>query len=162
MKQMTLFDTSLPPEPAPRKPASYDCQLIARIPMVSEATGPQMRSARDLADYCSDVRNLSRESFHVITLDQKNRAIDRHLVSIGTLTGAPVHPREAYRAALLDSAAAVAFVHNHPSGCPEPSRDDREITARLVEAGRLLGVRVLDHVILGSQGHFSFVEEGLM
>ena len=60
------------------------------------------------------------------------------------------------------AAAAVAFVHNHPSGNPDPSRDDREITARLVEAAKLLGIRVLDHVILGRNGYFSFVEEGLM
>ena len=78
------------------------------------------------------------------------------------MTGALVHPREVFKPALADGAAAVAFVHNHPSGSPDPSKDDREITVRLLEAGKLLGIRVLDHVIVGRSGHFSFVEEGLI
>jgi len=141
---------------------SYSCQLVLRQQSVREACGPPLKCGHDVAELCSASRSLDKETFFVASLDQKNRVIDVHLVSLGTLTGAPVHPREVYRPALADGAAAVAFVHNHPSGSPEPSRDDREITARLLEAGKLLGIRVLDHVIVGRDSHFSFVEEGLM
>ena len=134
---------------------------------VKEATGRQYRSGLSFYEDCEDMSRLDRESFAVITLDQKDRRIDRHLISIGTLTAALVHPREVFRPALADNAAAVAFVHNHPSGDPAPSRDDREITARLLECAKLLGFRVLDHVIIGrpAEGRnafFSFVEEGLI
>jgi DNA repair protein RadC len=140
----------------------YDCRVVARLPRVREATGPSLRTGDEVATLCKDLADLAQESFHVLTLDQKHRVIVRHLVSLGSLTESLVHPREVYRAALLDSAAAVVFVHNHPSGDPKPSRDDIEITARLVEAGRLLGIRVLDHVIIGRGAHFSFAESGML
>jgi DNA repair protein RadC len=108
------------------------------------------------------LENLAQEAFLAVSLNQKNSIMDMHLVSLGTLTGSLVHPREVFRPILLDGAAAVGFVHNHPSGNPDPSRDDREITARLIECAKLLGIRVLDHVIIGRNGYFSFSEEGLI
>jgi len=150
-----------------RKHYSFTAKMPALPDKVAEADD-QMKSGADFARLCSDLQNCAQESFHVITLTHKHCVIDRHMVSLGTLTGAPVHPREVYRAALLDCAAAVAFVHNHPSGDTVPSRDDREITARLIEAGRILGIRVLDHVIVGrpkgdgDKGYFSFVDGGLL
>ena len=102
-----------------------------------------------------------REHFVGLYLDQKNRAIAIHEISTGTLTQSHVHPREAFRPALLLPCAAVIFAHNHPSGDPTPSRDDSQITERLVEAGRILGIRVLDHVIVGSEGSsYSFKKMG--
>jgi DNA repair protein RadC len=95
-------------------------------------------------------------------MTQKNDVIDRHMISLGTLTASLVHPREVYRPALQDGAAAVAFVHNHPSGDPTPSPEDRALTKRLADAGALLGIRVLDHVIVGRERFYSFVDEGLL
>ena len=101
-----------------------------------------------------------KESFWALTLDQKHKIIDCHRISEGTLSMVPVHPREAFLPAVRDSAAAVIFVHNHPSGDPAPSRDDRDLTHRLSECGHFLGIRVLDHLIVGSEGHYSFYDHG--
>jgi DNA repair protein RadC len=97
-------------------------------------------------------------------LDRKNQVIGLHTVSIGSLTASVVHPREVYKVAILANAAAVIFGHNHPSGDPTPSQEDRTLTARLVAAGKLLGFGVCDHVIVGdgSQRYFSFADEGLL
>jgi len=83
-------------------------------------------------------------------------------VSEGSLNQSIVHPREVFAPAVRESAAAVIFVHNHPSGDPSPSREDREITRRLKEAGELLGIRVLDHVIVGDGSYYSFTESGVL
>ncbi len=142
---------------------SYSAEVIVRLPMIGEAKGPHLRTSENVANVCRDMEGLAQETFHVLTLDQKNAVIDRHMVALGSLTGALVHPREVFRLALLDCAAAVAFVHNHPSGNPMPSKDDIELTARLTEVAKLLGIRVLDHVIIGREGRrFSFCEEGLL
>jgi DNA repair protein RadC len=82
------------------------------------------------------------------------------MVSLGSLTGSLVHPREVFKGALLSSAASVILLHNHPSGDPKPSAEDREVTRKLVEAGKLLGVPVLDHVIIGERSYYSFRETG--
>jgi len=140
----------------------YEARIVARRPKNRKASDYQLKEGRDIARLCADIVDLSQECMQVLTLNQKHFVIDRHMISLGTLSGAPVHPREVFRVAIFDNAAAIALVHNHPSGEPAPSRDDREITARLVEAGRLLGIRVLDHVIVADKGHFSFVEEGLL
>ena len=141
---------------------AYSCELVIRLPRVAEAQGPQMKSGRDFWEFGKGLQDLDRESFLVVTLNQKNVVIERHLVALGTLTGALVHPREVFRPALLDNAAAVAFLHNHPSGDTKPSRDDTELTTRLCDCAKLLGLRVLDHVIVGRDGYFSYVEEGLL
>jgi DNA repair protein RadC len=142
---------------------SYSARVIARLPMVGEAKGPRLNTSEKVAELCKDMEGLAQETFHLLTLDQKHKVIDRHMVALGSLTGTIVHPREVFRLALLDCAAAVMFVHNHPSGDTKPSRDDLELTARLVDAAKLLGIRVLDHVIIGRDGrHFSFCVEGLL
>jgi DNA repair protein RadC len=129
---------------------------------VCEADGPAIKSGRDFAELCLDLEDMSQESFHVITLNQKNVVIDRHMVSLGSLTAALVHPREVFRPAVLQSAAAVCVVHNHPSGDPTPSAHDRAMTERLVQASEIMGIRLLDHVVIGKGRFFSFVDEGLM
>lgn len=102
------------------------------------------------------------EHFLSLLLDTKNRVIREVLISRGTLNQSLVHPREAFKEALRDSASGVIFVHNHPSGDPTPSRDDRAITRRLVQAGQLLGIRVLDHIVIGRDSYFSFADEGIL
>lgn len=108
-----------------------------------------------------ELRDLRKELFLVLLLDGKNRIMRKVQISEGSLSQSLVHPREVFAPAVRESAAAVILMHNHPSGDPAPSREDREITRRLQEAGDLLGIRVLDHIIIGDGGYFSFVESGV-
>jgi DNA repair protein RadC len=98
--------------------------------------------------------------FKIVLLDAKHVIIRDATVSEGSLTVSIVHPREAFNLAIRESAAAVVFVHNHPSGDPTPSEEDRALTARLVAAGDLLGIRVLDHLIVGDGRYMSFADRG--
>ena len=107
-------------------------------------------------------RDRRKEHFIILLLDGKNRIIREEQVSEGSLNQSIVHPREVFKPAVKESAAAVILVHNHPSGDPTPSREDREITRRLKEGGDLLGIRVLDHIIIGDGSYLSFVEQGLL
>ncbi len=107
-------------------------------------------------------RDRRRESFHALQLDGRHRLMAVDEVSVGTLTASLVHPREVFREAIRNAAAAVLLVHHHPSGDPSPSAEDRSVTDRLVAAGALLGIRVVDHVIVADGGYFSFQEAGLI
>ncbi|MCK6474209.1 MAG: DNA repair protein RadC [Planctomycetes bacterium] len=108
------------------------------------------------------LRDKKKERFYVACLDQKNRLIGEEMVSEGSLTEVVVHPREVFAPAVRLRAAAVAVVHNHPSGDPAPSPQDKALTKRLVRAAELVGIRLLDHVVIGDGDYISFVEEGLM
>lgn len=133
------------------------------VPVVQEEPiGNAISCASDIHKECQDLANLAQETFGIITCDQKNRIINRHIVSIGSLTESLVHPREVFRRVILDNAASCAFFHNHPSGEPAPSRADRQLTTRLKEGADLLGIRVLDHVIVGKDKYYSFAESGAM
>jgi DNA repair protein RadC len=101
-----------------------------------------------------------RESFYVVLLNGRNRVLAKHRVSQGSLGSSIVHPREAFRSAVREAAAAVIFVHNHPSGDPTPSEEDRRTTIRLRQAGELMGIQVLDHVVVGRGRYFSFADNG--
>jgi DNA repair protein RadC len=105
---------------------------------------------------------LKKEHFYTLLLDTKHRIIREEQVAVGSLNESVVHPREAFSSAVRDSAAKVIFVHNHPSGNPEPSPEDRRLTARLCQAGSLVGIQVLDHMIVGHETYFSFAEHGLL
>lgn len=109
-----------------------------------------------------ELRDSRKELFLTLLLDGKNRITRKVEVSVGSLNQSIVHPREVFAPAVRESAAAVIFIHNHPSGDPAPSREDREITRRLKEAGEILGIRVLDHIIIGDGSYFSFTESGLL
>ena len=106
------------------------------------------------------LRHAAHERFLVVLLDGRHRVLRQELVSQGTLTASLVHPREVFRPALREAAAALILVHNHPSGDPTPSREDREVTARLRRAGEILGVPVLDHVVVAERGYCSLREDG--
>lgn len=103
----------------------------------------------------------TKEYFLTLHLDGKNRIVCVDVVSIGSLNQSIVHPREVFKTACLSNAAAIILVHQHPSGDPAPSREDMEITRRLKEAGELLGIRVLDHIIIG-EGYVSMTERGIL
>lgn len=107
-------------------------------------------------------RDRRKEYFMALLLDGKNRIIREVQISEGSLNQSIVHPREVFNPAVRESAAAVILVHNHPSGDPTPSREDIEITRRLREAGDLMGIRVLDHIIVGDGGFLSFVSQGML
>jgi DNA repair protein RadC len=109
-----------------------------------------------------ELYNETKEHFVTLHLDGKNRILCKDTVSIGSLNQSIVHPREVFKTALLSNAAAILLIHNHPTGDPNPSPEDRAITSRLKEAGDLLGIRVLDHIIIGDDRYLSFVEAGLM
>ena len=124
---------------------------------------PIMSSWQVLIDYLTiDMAHLNHERVRVLYLDTKNRLVLDDLVSDGTLDEAAIHPREVVKKALELGASALILVHNHPSGSPEPSRADVQITNRIAEAGRLLGITVHDHVIIGKEGHVSLKAKGLV
>ena len=141
---------------------------IYRITLVRESslpyhTVPQMRSSKDVSTLLHEyLKGTDREHFVVFFCDQKNRIVGIHTVSMGSLTASVVHPRECFKAAILANAAAIICGHNHPSGDVQPSREDRAMTIRLVASGKLLGIQVLDHVIIGHNTYFSFADEGLL
>ena len=123
----------------------------------------QVQNARDIFDaFRARFATLDREEFIAVILDGRNRIVGFNLVSTGTLTASLVHPRELFKPAILANAAAIIIVHNHPSGDPEPSTEDRALTERLRQAGELLGIRVLDHVVIGDGRFRSFAEDGLL
>jgi len=125
--------------------------------------GDAIRSPEDVhRHFHARLRDAACEHFLVVLLDGRHRVLREVAVSQGTLTASLVHPREVFRPALREAAAAVILVHNHPSGDPTPSREDREVTSRLAQAGRLLGVPVLDHVVVAERGWASLRQEGAL
>ena len=122
-----------------------------------------IRSPKDVADYLmEDLRHLKQEHFLALLLDTKNNVIAKEIISIGTLNASIIHPREVYKPAIKKSVSAIIAVHNHPSGDPTPSREDIEVTKRLKEAGDILGIDLLDHVIIGNQRYVSLKDKGLI
>src|SRR5205809_6358196 len=124
-----------------------------------------LRRVRDAAQvyeaFKEEFSQLDREMFVALLLDGKNGVIGFNVVSVGSLTAALVHPREVFKPVILANAAALILVHNHPSGDPEPSAEDRAITERLKHVGDLVGIRVLDHIVIGDGRYTSFAEQHL-
>jgi len=119
-------------------------------------------SANAIFEMFKDLSREAKEHFISLHLDNKNKILCIDRVSVGSLTASVVHPREVFKTALLSSAAAVVFIHNHPSGDPEPSREDLDITTRLKQCGELLGIRILDHVVIGENRYCSFSDRGYL
>ncbi len=124
---------------------------------------PYCRSAQEVFDYLYHaMRDLKKEHFKVLFLDAKNQILEEKTLFEGTVDSSAVYPREIMKDALRFDAAALIFVHNHPSGDPEPSFCDREITKELVFAARIMGLKVLDHIVIGNNRYFSFADHGLI
>ena len=134
------------------------------LPVVREGTGDSCRTPADVRRLLADTADLAQESFTVLTLNRRNGVIDRHLVSLGLVDSSLVHCREVFRHAVADAASAVVVSHNHPSGDPSPSAEDIALTRKLVEAGKILDIRVVDHVIVGrgERDHLSLRESQLV
>jgi DNA repair protein RadC len=125
--------------------------------------GERFSNSRELyTRYRARFFSAKKEHFLSLHLNSKNQLIREVLVSIGSLSTSVVHPREVFAPAVRDSTAALIFLHNHPSGDPAPSREDRECTQRLVRAGQILGIRVLDHIVLGHDDYYSFADAGML
>jgi DNA repair protein RadC len=128
------------------------------------------RAARERVRCAADVyalmrlglRDLAHEEFHVLLLNTQNEVLRNLQVTRGTLDASLVHPREVFRAAIAEAAASVILVHNHPSGDPTPSAEDRAVTRQLRSAGSIVGIEVLDHVVIGERRYVSFAESGMM
>lgn len=144
-------------------------QLLAGLQLGQRAQYPKPRrhdlsNPRAVYEYLSSrMAHLTKEQFQVILLNAKNNILDVEcIVSEGTLTASLVHPREIFKSAIQHSAHAIILAHNHPSGDATPSREDREVTERLVQAGKVIGIEVLDHLIIGRGDYTSFREKGLV
>lgn len=136
-------------------------ELGRRTLVRTHADRPRLNTPRQLASYLLP-QHGSRpvEQFGIVLLDTKHRLLQIRLVSSGSLDSTVAHPREVFRDAIAGRAAAIVLFHNHPSGDPQPSADDVALTARLVEAGQVIGIDVLDHLILADQRYYSFAEAG--
>lgn len=135
-------------------------QQIASFSRVSE-TATRITSVDAAANYLQDMAHLPQEQFRVVFLDTKHRPNDQHIIYQGTNDGITIRPADVFRPAIIAAAAVVILAHNHPSGDPTPSNDDVVTTDRLISAGELLGVKVVDHLIIGSEGTVSFRQKGL-
>ena len=137
------------------------CQIMAgielgrRIAASQQTKSPtKIGGSDDAITFCQNhfhrlVTDAQHEEFHIVTLDTKNQVIDSHQITVGTLDASLVHPRKVFRSAIKDMASSIILVHNHPSGDPTPSREDIAVTDRLTEAGKIIGIDVLDHIVLG-------------
>jgi DNA repair protein RadC len=125
--------------------------------------GRPLRSSEDVFHHFAErLDKEKREIFYVVLLNNKNRKIRDVKISEGSLTASLVHPREVFNPVIRESAAAVIFVHNHPSGDPAPSPEDIDITRRLKQVGEVMGIRVLDHVVIGRDKYYSFSDRGML
>ena len=122
----------------------------------------EILSAQDVWKLCSDVCESKKEHFLAFYLDTQNRLIERQIISIGTLNSSLVHPREVFEPAIALHSASIIITHNHPSGDLAPSLEDKEITKRLIEAGKILGIEVTDHIILSKSEYLSFKQKRLL
>jgi DNA repair protein RadC len=133
---------------------------LARRHLIRETV--RIATAEDVVPLLADIAGKQQEYFVCLSLNGAHEVIEKRIVTIGLLDRSPVHPREVYADVIADRAAAVILAHNHPSGDVQPSEADLRMHEQLVEAGKILGLQVLDHVIVARKGYFSFREAGLM
>jgi DNA repair protein RadC len=133
---------------------------LARRHLLKETV--RITGARDVLPLLNDIAARQQEHFVCISLNGANEVIERRIVTVGLLDKSQVHPREVFADVIADRAAAVILAHNHPSGELKPSNSDLKIHEQLTEAGRILGIRILDHVIVSKKGYYSFQEAGLI
>jgi DNA repair protein RadC len=148
--------------PAVAARVSAALELGRRLAREGPLERGRIRGPRDVYERCAPaLRDLAQEEFRVLMLNTQHAVVRELVITRGTLDTSVVHAREVFRSAITESAASLILVHNHPSGDPSPSAEDRAVTRQLAEAGRLLGIPVLDHVVVGDGRYVSFVEAGL-
>jgi DNA repair protein RadC len=133
---------------------------LARRHLVKDCV--KISCAKDVLPLVADIAGKQQEYFLCISLNGANEVIENRVVTIGLLNNSPIHPREVFADVVADRAASVIFAHNHPSGDTQPSEADLQVHEQLTEAGKILGIRVLDHVIVARKGYYSFQESGLI
>ena len=142
------------------------CQIAAAFELAKrfyvESEKVNIKVSRDVADLLDGYASKQQEHFILITLDGANNVIKVRVIFIGTLNKSMVHPREVFAPALADRAASIVIAHNHPSGNPEPSVEDLLMTRKLKEAGEIIGIEIIDHVIITKKNHYSFQGNGKM
>ncbi len=137
-------------------------ELSKRALEVNDSNLPIISTPKDVIAQLTELRENKREHFVALYLNARNQLVHKETISMGTLNTNLVHPREVFEPTLKYSAANIMIAHNHPSGDSKPSEEDMEITKRLVEVGKIMGVEVLDHIIITKNSHFSFKEEKLL
>jgi len=138
-------------------------ELARRVQSQKDSPRASFKRSSDVATrYLPLMRDLRKEVFKILLLNRANRLMRDVTISEGTLEASIVHPRDVFREAILEPASGIILIHNHPSGNPNPSEDDLRITKQLVEAGRLLGIKVYDHIILAGESYRSLADEGLI
>lgn len=138
-------------------------ELGRRAAALKNGNCRSFKCSEEVASYYIPIlKDLKKEQFRILLLDTKNKIIKDELISQGSLTTSPIHPREVINPAIRGSAASVIFLHNHPSGDPEPSMDDIEVTRRLCKSFDIVGINVLDHIIVGHEGYFSFKQKQMI
>ena len=158
---MTLY--LFPDDERPAPLPSWNFVRLVREPGTMTRPPVKIRGPVDVRRLLIErVRVLDQEAFYIVALDSQSQVRAVHEVTRGILNSSLVHPREVFRAAILAGAAGIIMVHNHPSGDPTPSADDRAVTRQIVDAGRLLDVPCYDHVILAGEKYASFAEAGLL
>jgi len=145
------------------------CNILAALELNKRVSAYALKKRLKITspnDVCNifmdELRYDKKEKFIIVLLNTKSEIISKELISIGNLNSSIVHPREVYKYAIKKSAASVLFIHNHPSGNPDPSKNDKNITRRLTEVGEIIGINVVDHIIIGNNRYFSFKENNLI
>ena len=138
-------------------------ELGRRAALEDKRFMPKISSSKDVLDFLADeMRSLEQETVRVLLLNTKHMLLHSAVISVGGLNYSPIHPREVYKQALKFSAAGIILVHNHPSGEAAPSEQDIKLTKRLKEAGEIMGIPLLDHLIIAETGYYSFSEENII
>lgn len=141
------------------------CQIMAAIEFSKRfliKDGIKIKNVDDVVRLTEELKDKKQEYFLSLTLDGASILIQKRIVFIGTLNHSIVHPREIFADAISDRAAGIIFVHNHPDGSVEPSKEDIAITQRLMEVGKIVGIEIIDHIVISKNGHFSFQAEGML
>ena len=177
--QLSLFKAQEPPaveripscgRSKPKNAWSFRADVAQVREPRTDANGAPItaRTPESIAAQCEDMAHSAQEAFVVFDLNTRNNIIDRRLVTLGLLDSSLVHPREVFRGAILNNAAAIVVAHNHPGGDPAPSAEDVRITKQLLQAGKIIGIKLLDHVVIGRpspdrvKAHCSLREAGLV
>jgi len=141
---------------------NYIIKKGLKFMMIKEATDTKLTSPNRVYEFMKTEAKIDRECARVLHFNTKLQLIEKELVSMGTLDSAPLHPREVFKRAIINSSDSIIIIHNHPSGDLTPSQEDLRTAKRLKEAGRILGIEVKDFSIISSKGYTSFAEEGIL
>lgn len=131
-----------------KRPEYRAISFMCELPLARDGT-TMLRTPEDVWVECREMRDLGQETFVVLALNTRNRLLDKRMIGMGVVDACLVHAREVFRRAISESAAAIVLAHNHPSGDPSPSAEDVKLTKQMIQGGQILGIKVLDHVIIG-------------